>query len=525
MSGVTNYSLKPISGALNQNQLYHLLRRSLCGVGEQSLIQLNNKTIEECLGILLKPSQIPKMLPQEDPDIVDPLVQKGEMWVTAPFENEEIDKKRRIYWKGWWVGQMLEQDLSITEKMILFWHNHLPTEAEIVKDARYSYQYHLLIREHCLGNVKDLVKAMITNPAMLVYLNGNTNSNVAPNENFARELLELFTIGKERSDNYTESDVREVAKVLTGWKDNKTDIKPEFVPALHDRSNKQFSACFNNYTIPYAANGSDEIESLVDMIFKRKDTAFFICKNLYRWFVSDIIDSKIETEIITPLAEVFVAANFEVKPVLHLLLASEHFFDPMQKGCLIKSPVDFLLGLIKTFNIPLPSTPEDRHMCWIHFYYYLEALGMNLGDPPSVAGWPAYHQSPKFGMWWINSATLSLRAKLVEELSTQQGLNCNGPKLRIDYTRLAAQVKNNADVDHFLSETILRFFAIELDTDSKNSLKHQLLQKVAKANFTWAFMWQNYNAQHPDKKCSQSLELTLSSFYKALISMPEFQIT
>jgi uncharacterized protein (DUF1800 family) len=521
MGTILDYDLTPVKGKLGGKQIFHLLRRSLFGISFQEAQKFENKSVDECMELLLAPLPYKEMIRQEDPDLIDPEVENGRHWINASYENDEIDRKRQIYLKGWWVGQIIEQECIIGEKMVLFWHNHLVTEMDLVRDARYSYRYLMLLRKHAIGNVKTLIKTIITDCAMLVYLNGNSNTKGTPNENFARELLELFTIGKGYTSNYTEGDVQNVAKVLTGWKDNKEKIDSFFHPELHDQSDKQFSDFFDNYIIKgkegYAGVG--EIDELIDMIFRKKETAFFICKNIYRWFVSDLIDSKIEKEIITPLSEAFTIEKFEIKPILRKLLSSKHFFSESNRAILVKNPADFLIGLTKSFNLSFPNKDIEKHLCWIHYYYYLEALGMNIGNPPSVAGWPAYHQSPKFSMWWINSATLGFRSKILSELSSPEGLNCNGPILSIDYLKIALQYDCSQGTKEFISSNTETLFSMQLDDKS-----HAEFVRILNTDVNAKECLGVLNMDSKNKILQTNFSKNLAMFYSQMISMPEFQM-
>jgi hypothetical protein len=269
MSSISSYSLKKINRSLTSADLLHLLRRSLFGVGSKELKFFSGKSIDACVDVLLTQSSPPPTLIQEDSDVTDPLVPKGKIWTSAPYENDLIDNRRGLMLKMWIVGNLLNRDHSLTEKMTLFWHNHFVTEMDMVKDSRYSYRYAAMLRNLSLGNIKKLIREGTTNVAMLVYLNGNTNTKDAPNENYARELLELFTLGKGTDSKYTEADVRAAARVLSGWKDDKESIAVSFHPELHDENDKQFSSFFDNYIIKgkKGAEGAKETDELIEMIF------------------------------------------------------------------------------------------------------------------------------------------------------------------------------------------------------------------------------------------------------------------
>lgn len=524
MPNTAKPNLHPVNSALNRQQLMHLLRRCLFGISYSESNHFSGKSAEECLRILLTPSLPVKMLPQEDPDVVDPLVPHGADWTIAPYENEVIDKRRRIYLKSWWVGRLITRDLSLTEKMTLFWHNHLATEIDPVGDARYSYRYAALLRKHALGNAKALVREITTNPAMLMYLNGNTNMKGAPNENYSRELLELFTIGKHGKEGYTEEDVRVAARVLTGWKADPETITVNFNETLHDSADKQFSAFFNNHVIKGREGkaGAEETDELIDLIFGKRETAMFICRNIYRWFVSSHITNETEAEIIAPLADVFIQSGYEISPVLQTLLSSEHFFDNACHGCIVKSPVDFFVGVSHQLNLQFPEAKSDYHLCWIHYNYYLGGLSQFIGDPPSVAGWPAYYQPPKFHQWWINSYTLGFRKKIIESLASAEGMSCNGPVVRFNFTAFVEQFKQVENAETLVNDTLSFLLAVDVNESIKQQLFWLLAGKENEA--TWTSIWQSYLAESEDKIVAAKVEERLKRYFVKIFNLPEFQM-
>ncbi|MEJ7660732.1 MAG: DUF1800 family protein [Hymenobacter sp.] len=272
-----------------------------------------------------------------------------------------------------------------------------------------------LLRRHALGNIRQLAKDVTINPAMLRYLNGNQSTSGAPNENYGRELLELFTLGKGpligagNYTTYTEADVQAAARVLTGWRDNATTATGYFTASRHDATTKQFSAAFGNAKI--APNGATEYQDLIDLIFKQPSTAAFLVRKLYRWFVYYVIDDQIESNIIQPLAALLVQSNFEVAPVLRQLLGSAHFFDAASVGCLIKSPLVFTVGVARQLELALPPPPTQWRStaCGTTSTHWAMCSEQALGDPPNVAGWAAYYQTPQFHELWINSVTLPRR--------------------------------------------------------------------------------------------------------------------
>jgi uncharacterized protein (DUF1800 family) len=526
MQRPATYSLKPYRGELKNEDLLHLLRRCLFGVGKKDLAKFNALNIEQVMEILLKQSAEPKPPVQDDPDRDDPLVPKGKEWINAPYEDPFVDKSRSDALKGWIAGQILTRDFSLTEKMTLFWRNHFVTEMDVVLDARYSYTYSKMVRKYSLGNYKKLIVEGITNPAMLVYLNGNSNHKNAPNENFARELMELFTLGKGQGVDYSENDVRTAARVLTGWRDNKETIKSTFYPELHDTDDKQFSSFFDNHIIKGKTGiaGIGEVAELVDMLLKREEASLFFCRNLYRWFVYHEIDDKVEMEIIAPLSKQFFASNFEVAPVLKTLLSSEHFFDPAFRGCLVKSPVDFFSGAALQFDLSFPENKSDEFLNWIYFYFTMLGLLMGIGDPPSVAGWPAYYQEPKFGLWWINSHTLGQRKVITDGLSSTEGMICNGPILKFDFLKFVSHFETPELLDELIAQSLTFLCAVKVSENTYQILRALTLSGTIQNESQWKETWIGYQSTPSDTVAKDAIEKALSPFFKKIMLLPEFQM-
>ena len=248
--------------------------------------------------------------------------------------------------RSWSFGQALNSDITIKEKMVWFWYHFLPIDFDAINNsnnsftstnsARILYSYFKMFRDNALGNFKVLIRNLATQPAMMYYLNNQANTATAPDENFAREIMELFTLGKEPLSQYTQADVVAAAQVLTGWRvQNLNTVSPatSFVPSFHKTGAKQFSPFFNNTVIQNPtptnlANGAVELDAFINLIFtKTQVVSEYICRRLYRYFIYYDIDANIEANVITPLAQIFVANNWNILPVLDKLFKSEHFFD------------------------------------------------------------------------------------------------------------------------------------------------------------------------------------------------------
>lgn len=506
----------------------HLLKRVLFGVKQKDINLIKDKNLDESLNLLLNtsPEPLPPLNNYNDTNFTDSTVPTGQSWVKAPYDGN-ANGRRITSFKSWWTGLMLNQETSIHEKMVLFWHNHFATETVDINDARYIYKHNALLREHALGNFKQLVKEVTLDPAMLRYLNGYLNNKNSPDENYARELQELFTLGKGPKSNFTESDVKAAAKVLTGYTVNATTISSSFDPNRHDTGNKQFSSFYNNKVINglTGANGAMETDLLLNMIFQQEEVAMYICRRLYRFFVYYEIDEATETNVITPLAKVFRDNNYEIKPVLKALFSSEHFYDPINRACMIKSPVDLCVGLCREFNIRFPEPTDIVNQYFMHDYIRTQASNMqqNLGDPPSVAGWAAYYQEPQFHELWINADTLPRRNQFSDTM-IGNGYTRNGKKINIDILSFVDTLPDPADPNKLINDSLMVILSIEVTSSVKDFLKSILLSGQSTDSY-WTAAWQTYKS-NTSITANKTIVLTrLQSMFKYLMNLPEYQLS
>ncbi|WP_040252524.1 DUF1800 domain-containing protein [Psychroserpens mesophilus] len=282
--------------------------------------------------------------------------------------------KLKIY-NTLWVNRLVTTNELLREKMTLFWANHF-----VCQDANIFHvqQYNNTLRRHALGDFGDFVKAISKEAAMLKYLNNKQNRKQKPNENFARELMELFTLGEGQ---YTEEDIKESAKAFTGYNHN---FEGEFVlrKFQHDYDFKTF----------FGHTGRYDGDDIIDIILEQKQCARFICRKIYSYFVNDIIDEGRVEE----LAAAFYK-DYNIEKLMKYLFMSDWFYDDNNIGTKIKSPIEFLVGLSRTVPVEFEK-PED-------LLKIQKLLGQTLLNPPNVAGW-------KGGKNWIDSNTIMLRLKL-----------------------------------------------------------------------------------------------------------------
>jgi uncharacterized protein (DUF1800 family) len=298
----------------------------------------------------------------------------------AEFQRERREEAQEL--KAWWYREMIATPSPFTERMALFWHNHFTSSLQKVKSPQLMQRQNALLRAGALGNLRDLTLAIAQDPAMLIYLDNTSNRKQAPNENFARELLELFTLGE---GHYTEEDVKQAARAFTGWHVDRGEGSYQFLPARHDYGVKQF----------LGRRGDFDGEQIIEILFEQPQTAAYIVEKLWREFISPTPDAR-EVERLSAL---FREENYELKPLMRALLLTPALRDPAHRGALVKSPVELTVGTVRTFGLPIADTRQ--------LVRYGRELGQDILDPPNVKGWPG-------GNAWIDSNTLLARRQMLE---------------------------------------------------------------------------------------------------------------
>jgi len=412
--------------------------------------------------------------------------------------------------------------------MTLFWHNHFATETNDVSIAQYVYRHHKLLRSNALGNFRVLLKKVSLDPAMLIYLNGQNNNKTAPDENYARELQELFVIGKGANAAFTEDDVKSAAKILTGWRNNNTKLEPYFDLTRHDVTNKSFSAFYGNKTINgvNSVNGGEiELDSLIEMLLSQKEAALFICRKLYTWFVYYKITPEIESAIIEPLADIFRKNNFEILPVVKALISSEHFFDSTNRGCQIKSPVDLIIGLTREMEIKFPSSDQFaiNYTLWNQLLSYLSSSQQDIGDPPDVSGWKAYYQAPLFYGNWINTDTMPKRLQYSQNLITP-GYTASGFKMIVPAIEYAKSFQRPEDPNKLLEDISSHLLGMDISSAHKVQIKKDILLSGQIDDHYWTNAWNTYINAPGNTSNTNYVNTALINLLKYIINLPEYQL-
>lgn len=519
--------LEPYTGPWEQAHAAHLLRRATYCANYESI----NDAVSNGLASTLAQIFADKPMPEPPLNYFfedDPNVAIGETWIDAPFSTTvNLINYRRRSMIGWTIQQVLTDGVSIREKMVLFWHNHFVTEG--INDARFIYDYSTLLRDYATGNFKELTKRMTINPIMLRYLNGNQNTATAPNENYSRELLELFTVGKGALagpgdyTTFTEDDVIAIAKVLTGWRDTGyfdtmgNPVGSEFRANRHDTSTKQLSNRLGNAQINN--EGDQEYATLIDIIFEQEAAATFICRKLYRYFVYYEISEDTELDVIQPMAQLLVDNNFEVQPVLEALLGSAHFFENAQRGCMIKNPIDFIITSINQFKIPPMVSLVAQYELGAGIAGFGALQLMEYYRPPNVAGWPAYYQEPSYYQLWINSVSLPQRVEYTVGL-VNIGYPIAGERLVIDPLLLVDDLQNPSNADDLIQEIATLLFPLGISQEQAVYLKAILLPGLPDS--VWQEEYINYSLDPTNEALSAPVSTKLRLLLSAMLTMPEY---
>lgn len=513
-------------GSWGRKQAAHLTRRTMFGAKKEDVDHFTSVGINAAVDELLKTDATLPFLPLNNYDQFGTYVPPGKTWIGSKYVKEE-DDGRMISFQLWSAAMFIQQERSIREKMTLFWHNHFATDTAM-GHSEMVWKHHSMLRENATGNFKTLVMKVTTDPHMLRYLNGEYNAKGAPDENYARELQELFCTGKDSNRQYTEEDIKQAAKVLTGWKVNYETGESFFDPETHDTGDKHFSSYYNLKIIKGkegAEGGREELEQLIDMILSVKESALFICRKIYRWFVNSSIGKDAETGLIEPLADLMIKNNFEIKPVLRSLFTSAHFYDESLYGAQIKNPIDFCIGLQREFNLKYlePEKYVLNYSMWLHTVINYSELGMAYAYPPNVAGWPALYQSPAYYQLWINGALYPKRNEYSSSL-IRFGYNREGHLFRPDPAAFAETLKEPGNPDRLIDEVLEVLLSVKISEPARQKMKKDFLLTGQEADHYWTDAWNDYLQHKEDADKKNIVETRLSELYAFITSSPEYQL-
>ena len=434
----------------------HLLLRAGFGANLSQIKNLDQVSLTEIWKKLATNDPlIPIQLKEAGPDFDYQQLSKMDAEMKKEIQKKNRRSNLEINLK--FLNQMVHSEDQLREKMAFFWHGHFATR---VVNSRFNLQLLNTIREKSLGNFGDLLKAVSQSPAMLQFLNNQQNKKGHPNENFAREVMELFTLGR---GNYTEKDVQEGARAFTGW-----SFLPDGSfferPRQHDFGPKTFLGKTGNF------DGNDAL----NIILEQKGTAKFIVTKIYKFFVNE----KINPGIIEHLSDQFYDSKYDIKKLMTEIFTSKWFYNEENIGTKIKSPIELMAGVMRTLPMELEK-PEN-------LIVYQKLLGQMLLYPPNVAGWPS-------GNSWIDSSTLMLRLQIPQIWSglrpleleaksdddVEMGLKNNqmrnkgfkNPNIIIDWNLVESTFKNKSISDYLLQTKSSNEKIIDQFSDSSLKLK------------------------------------------------------
>jgi len=590
--------LTELTSTLGRKRAAHLLRRSCLAGSVSEIDSFASLTPAQAIDQLFNDALPDPPLP------IDPLT--GNEWITGAFapQSEEFELNR--YFLAWHLGQMLGQGVAdnlrlayiFRERLVYFFHTHFTTKQSVVNNSRALFYQQALFRLFAFDqndiiippedpndpnatdtivprNFKQLTKKISVDNAMLIFLDGRFNVKGSPNENYARELLELYSIGRGLEGNvpepefqgdyfyFTEEDVQAGARVLSGFNfdpsfqniDEETGlprgiIRGGTLATSHEEGVKTFSSRMGNGTVtpdpdlmiggnPTEASVLDEISQFVDLIYNQSETARSICREIYRFFVYHQVDQALQDDIIQDMADIFTANEFKIQPVLRALLTSTHFYEadagPTDNnfGSIIKSPVDLVLGTFRNFEIQLPDYETE-----LTDYYDLtsgllgemQRQGMDYYEPFEVAGYAAYHQFPIFNRSWITTNYLTNRYNFV------RGILSDGTNMEMGQVNVLDFVTANFDLSviriaedfiiavasYFLPNSDNLSFVSEggeLTTERLNYFKTAMFEFAIDADpeAAWTNRWDN--DLDANTRANQIIDL-----FNAMLQSPEYQL-
>jgi uncharacterized protein (DUF1800 family) len=274
-----------------------------------------------------------------------------------------------------------------------------------------------------------------------------------------------------------------------------------------------------------APAGANELDDLLNMIFDRPQVAEHVCRKLYRFFVYYTIDAGTEANVIQPLADIFRTSGYEIKPVLEALFKSEHFYDELNRGCVIKTPADYFVGACREFAAVFPDSSDvvKQYYFWRSLQQQLANVGMDIGDPPNVAGWPAYYQAPGYHELWINSDTLPKRTEFTDFL-INTGFTYQGTTVSLDPVAFVAQLNNPSDPNAVINDTLAIFYSIDTDITLFNYLKSILLSGQSSDSY-WTTAWNDWYLNQTDQVAYGIVQSRLRQMFQYITNLAEYHLS
>jgi len=390
MADSTSSLLAPYTGPWDERAAAHLLNRVCFSAPIEQIEMLMKQTPDQALQRLLYYEYTPESCP--DPSCAEPSVPSPDAVPKSQSNEQErqmqrkeqqrMEKEHGMELQAWWIQRMVTTPRPLQEKLTLFWHGHFATSFVKVKNAYLMWLQNETLRRNANGNFKKMLLEISRDPAMIVWLDNNSNVKGKPNENYAREVMELFTLGE---GHYTEQDIKESARAFTGWSYRKQGSQQfQFQPKQHDVGEKVFMGKKGNW------DGDD----IINIIFEQPHCARFIVNKLWVYFAYE----NPEPEVVDGLAQILRENNYDLKPLLWKLFSCRAFYSERAIHAQIKSPAQLVVG---SFQILKRELPDDPNLLQIILNVF-RLMGQELFAPPDVDGWDG-------GLAWVNTASLLLR--------------------------------------------------------------------------------------------------------------------
>lgn len=460
--------LEPYSAPLTIRSAGHALRRMTFGVSYPTLQSVVGKTAAELFDQIAMPMQ------------TDAVPAWANNIPTNPADFQ-LFQQQRTELQVWLCNQMRKTTLSMQEKMVFFLSHIYTSDTQKIRYAQFMLNNNQKLRSACFGNLKSLAIEMCKDSAMLIFLDGTANRVGRPNENFAREFFELFTLGV---GNYTETDILEASRAFTGWQINPTSLDARFVPNRFDNQPKTI----------FGQTGNWGVDDVVRITFEQQACAEFYVRKLYRFFVYEIITDFAEENVIKPLAQLLRDSNYEIKPVLRKLFTSQHFFDNEFHGSEIKSPANFFIGF--TNETGATNYPTN-----------VVVLGMaiqaqELLNPPTVQGWVGYRS-------WINTVTLPQRQQVCNLFLVNRTYLNTPLNPAYNWVNFAKQFPDNNDANKLVKNIVDYLVSFDVAQSQIDALVDEMLAGLP------AIYWDINGATAPTQ---------LQLLMKAIYNLPEYQL-
>ena len=576
----TNFSLEPYTGEFGDIQKKHLLNRTMVGYCHRHHRDLDGLSLNQSIDLIFREDtykepvniyyweknaeQYKERYESDDVGPNDPFINRPYKRLRPTFEEQfGWERSTAINWS--YLEGMYNQNTSIHWRIFLFLHNLAPTKSFELLGHKGAYNYLKLLFNSCFTSYKDFIYNITIDGSMLSYLNLYLSQKETPDENYAREVQELFTVGKRPFAKFTESDVREIARALVGWSHDYEKIVYEegheniatFAPWNHDVGDKFFSSFYGNRVIrgKEGQSGANELQEVVDMLFDTEENSIYIARRLYQFFVYPALTDEIEENIIKPLAKVYEDNNYSLTEPLKVLLKSQHFFENQIQNSLIKSPIEYSMSILKEVDLinegvahhwdgsnskyslfdPEYFGEKEKDNSFFKYAitgylggYYGRDLGLSITEPPSVSGWPAFYQEPVYDLFWINTSTLTRRINLVNDfLRWGAWLNIfigdNGIQRRFNLINYLKTFENPRSISEFTNELVFRFLGGEASENTKNKIFQALLGDLNEDH--WSEEINNLiNSTSSVEQSYSSIEWRLGNAFEIMGQTGEFHL-